>query len=35
MSIMSWNKENDILMIRGMASNGIYESKSGSREYSQ
>ena len=29
---MPWNKENDILMMRGMASKGILESKSGNRE---
>ena len=29
---MSWNKEKDIHVIRGMASKGIFESKSGSRK---
>ena len=29
---MPWNKENDILMMRGMASKDILESKSGNRE---
>ena len=29
---MPWNKENDILMMRGMASKGIIESRSGNRE---
>ena len=29
---MSFNKENDILMMRGMASKCIFESKSGIRE---
>ena len=28
---MSWNKEKDIHMMKGMASKGIFESKSGSR----
>ena len=29
---MPWNKENDILMMRGMVSKGIIESRSGNRE---
>ena len=31
---MSWNKENNIFLMRGMASKGIYQCKSGSWEYS-